>query len=117
MADRDVISTLNTLIETCRDGEQGFREAAQNIRTAPSSPSSLKSAGNGRSSPIGEIGEDTHREIGEIGEDIHREIGEIGELKDRFSNLPDLPDLPVNVPVNILPDLPDLPVRSPRSPV
>jgi uncharacterized protein (TIGR02284 family) len=32
MADKDVISTLNTLIETCRDGEQGFREAAQNLK-------------------------------------------------------------------------------------
>jgi uncharacterized protein (TIGR02284 family) len=31
MAQSDVISTLNTLIETCRDGEQGFREAAQNL--------------------------------------------------------------------------------------
>jgi uncharacterized protein (TIGR02284 family) len=32
MADKNVISTLNTLIETCRDGEQGFREAAENIK-------------------------------------------------------------------------------------
>ena len=32
MTEKDVISTLNTLIETCRDGEQGFREAAQNLR-------------------------------------------------------------------------------------
>jgi uncharacterized protein (TIGR02284 family) len=32
MAEREVISTLNTLIETCRDGEQGFREAAQSIK-------------------------------------------------------------------------------------
>jgi uncharacterized protein (TIGR02284 family) len=32
MAEKEVISTLNTLIETCRDGEQGFREAAQNLR-------------------------------------------------------------------------------------
>jgi uncharacterized protein (TIGR02284 family) len=32
MAEKDVISTLNTLIETCRDGEQGFREAAQNLK-------------------------------------------------------------------------------------
>ena len=30
--EREVISTLNTLIETCRDGEQGFREAAQNLK-------------------------------------------------------------------------------------
>jgi uncharacterized protein (TIGR02284 family) len=31
MAENDVISTLNTLIETCRDGEQGFRTAAENL--------------------------------------------------------------------------------------
>lgn len=32
MTDKNVISTLNTLIETCRDGEQGFRTAAQNLK-------------------------------------------------------------------------------------
>jgi uncharacterized protein (TIGR02284 family) len=32
MAEREVITTLNSLIETCRDGEQGFRDAAQNLR-------------------------------------------------------------------------------------
>ena len=32
MVEREVISTLNSLIETCRDGEQGFREAAENLR-------------------------------------------------------------------------------------
>jgi uncharacterized protein (TIGR02284 family) len=32
MPEKNVISTLNTLIETCRDGEQGFREAAQNLK-------------------------------------------------------------------------------------
>ena len=32
MAEKDVISTLNTLIETLRDGEQGFRTAAQNLK-------------------------------------------------------------------------------------
>src|SRR5688572_10828678 len=32
MAEKDVISTLNTLIETCRDGEQGFRTAAENLK-------------------------------------------------------------------------------------
>ena len=32
MAEREVISTLNSLIETCRDGEQGFRHAADNLK-------------------------------------------------------------------------------------
>ncbi len=32
MAEKDVITTLNTLIETCRDGEQGFRTAAENLQ-------------------------------------------------------------------------------------
>jgi uncharacterized protein (TIGR02284 family) len=31
MAQKDVISTLNSLIETCRDGEAGFREAARHV--------------------------------------------------------------------------------------
>jgi uncharacterized protein (TIGR02284 family) len=31
MAEREVISTLNSLIETCRDGEQGFRQAAEHL--------------------------------------------------------------------------------------
>jgi hypothetical protein len=34
MLDRDVISALNELIETCRDGENGFAFAAK----APSKP-------------------------------------------------------------------------------
>ena len=35
MADaNNAISTLNTLIETCKDGENGFNEAAQGVATA-----------------------------------------------------------------------------------
>ena len=30
-ANDDVISTLNNLIETCKDGEQGFKEAAEGV--------------------------------------------------------------------------------------
>ena len=32
MVEREVITTLNSLIETCRDGEQGFRDAADNLK-------------------------------------------------------------------------------------
>ena len=31
MATQDVISTLNTLIETCKDGQNGFQDAAENV--------------------------------------------------------------------------------------
>ncbi len=31
MANEDVISTLNTLIETCKDGQNGFQEAATGV--------------------------------------------------------------------------------------
>lgn len=28
----ETISTLNSLIETCKDGEEGFQEAAQGVK-------------------------------------------------------------------------------------
>ena len=31
-SDAEVISTLNTLIETCRDGQQGFQTAAEGVQ-------------------------------------------------------------------------------------
>ena len=31
MANETVISTLNTLIETCKDGQNGFQDAAENV--------------------------------------------------------------------------------------
>ena len=33
-SDAEVISTLNELIETCRDGQEGFRTAAEGVRGA-----------------------------------------------------------------------------------
>jgi uncharacterized protein (TIGR02284 family) len=33
-SDAEVISTLNELIETCRDGQEGFRTAAEGVRSA-----------------------------------------------------------------------------------
>ena len=33
-SDEEVISTLNGLIETCRDGQEGFRAAAEGVRGA-----------------------------------------------------------------------------------
>ena len=33
-SDAEVISTLNGLIETCRDGQEGFRTAAEGVKSA-----------------------------------------------------------------------------------
>jgi uncharacterized protein (TIGR02284 family) len=33
-SDAEVISTLNELIETCRDGQEGFRTAAEGVQSA-----------------------------------------------------------------------------------
>ena len=33
MDNDNVISTLNNLIETCRDGQNGFKEAAENVKS------------------------------------------------------------------------------------
>lgn len=33
-SDAEVVSTLNHLIETCRDGQEGFRTAAEGVRRA-----------------------------------------------------------------------------------
>jgi uncharacterized protein (TIGR02284 family) len=34
MSNDDVIDTLNTLIETCKDGEYGFRTSAEHVKSA-----------------------------------------------------------------------------------
>ena len=62
MADRDVISTLNTLIQTCRDGEQGFRRASENVRDAE-----LKTI-------FSEIG----RERGQCADELTKEVQRLG---------------------------------------
>ena len=62
MTERDVISTLNTLIETCRDGEQGFREASQNVKNG-----SIRSM-------FDEIG----RERAQFAEELSREVQRLG---------------------------------------
>jgi uncharacterized protein (TIGR02284 family) len=34
MTNDNIVSVLNTLLETCRDGEKGFRNAAENVKDA-----------------------------------------------------------------------------------
>jgi uncharacterized protein (TIGR02284 family) len=62
MAEKEVISTLNTLIETCRDGEQGFREAAQNLKDP-----AVKTLFNEMSHERGRFAEELKSEVQRLG--------------------------------------------------
>lgn len=65
-SDEEVISTLNNLIETCRDGQEGFRTAAEGVRSAE-----LRETFHGyarqRASFVGELQDEVRRLGGEPG--------------------------------------------------
>ena len=62
MADQNTISTLNGLIETCKDGQEGFKEAAEGVER-----SDLKSL-------FYEIGQQRAKFAGEL-QSLVREMG------------------------------------------
>ena len=66
-SEAQVVSTLNGLIETCRDGEQGFEAAAEGVRSAE-----LKELFHGysrqRASFAGELWDEVRRLGGEAAE-------------------------------------------------
>jgi uncharacterized protein (TIGR02284 family) len=49
-----VVSTLNNLIETCRDGQKGFKEAAENVKS-PDLKTLLNQASIERAQFVGEL--------------------------------------------------------------
>ena len=59
---KEIVSTLNTLIATCRDGEQGFRTAAENVKDP-----TVKALFN-----------DFARERGSFAEELKQEIQKLG---------------------------------------
>jgi uncharacterized protein (TIGR02284 family) len=59
---KEVVSTLNTLIATCRDGEQGFRTAAEHVKDP-----TIKALFN-----------DLARERGSFAEELKQEIQKLG---------------------------------------
>ena len=62
MTNEDVISTLNDLIETCKDGQNGFKTAAEGVER-----SDLKS-------PFYELGQERSQFAGEL-QSLVRELG------------------------------------------
>jgi uncharacterized protein (TIGR02284 family) len=55
-----VINTLNDLIETCRDGQNGFKEAAENVKS-PDLKSFFNQASTERAQCVNELGLEVRR--------------------------------------------------------
>jgi uncharacterized protein (TIGR02284 family) len=64
MDNKDVISTLNDLIETCKDGEEGFRTCAEDIKDAQ-----MKSFFTGRAQSCAEAAAELQQEVRTLGGD------------------------------------------------
>jgi uncharacterized protein (TIGR02284 family) len=56
----NVISTLNNLIETCRDGQNGFKEAAENVQS-PELKTFFNQVGLERAQFVGELQQEVLR--------------------------------------------------------
>jgi uncharacterized protein (TIGR02284 family) len=67
MATSDVIDTLNDLIETCKDGENGFRECADNVKSE-----SLKTLFNTYAGHCAQSAAELQSEVRRLGGDPER---------------------------------------------
>ena len=76
-SDEQVISTLNNLIQTCRDGEEGFRAAADGVRS-PELGEDFRRYSRQRASFAGELQDEVRRmggepaEAGSVTASLHR---------------------------------------------
>lgn len=68
-ADEEAISTLNDLIETCRDDEQGFRIAAEGVKDAQ----------------LQALFIDYAQRRAEFAEELQKEVGKLGGSPDKNS--------------------------------
>lgn len=64
MDNKDVISTLNDLIETCKDGEEGFRTCAEDIKDTQ-----MKSFFTSRAQSCAEAAAELQQEVRGLGGD------------------------------------------------
>jgi uncharacterized protein (TIGR02284 family) len=75
MQNKDVISVLNNLIETCKDGEQGFKTAAENVKD-----SALKSKFLDYSRQRSQMSSELQAEVRQLGGDPERSGSISGSL-------------------------------------
>lgn len=77
-----VISTLNNLIETCKDGQEGFRQAAEGVKD-----SHLRSMFNGFSLQRAQFAGELQTEVGNLGGDPERSGSVSGSLHRGWINM------------------------------
>ena len=74
-SDAEVVSTLNGLIETCRDGQGGFRTAAEGVRSAE-----LRELFHGYAGQRAGFAGELQDEVRRLGGDPEREGSIVGSL-------------------------------------
>lgn len=82
MNNDDVISTLNDLIETCKDGEQGFRTCAEDIKDAQ-----MKSFFTSRAQSCAEAAAELQQEVRALGGDPETSSSIAGALHRRWVDI------------------------------
>ena len=78
----DIISTLNNLIETCKDGEQGFREAADGVGR-----SDLKTVFNEYARQRSQFASELQTHVSRVGGDPEKSGSVAGSLHRGWINL------------------------------
>ena len=82
MDNKDVISVLNDLIETCKDGEKGFRECAEGIRNTQ-----LKSTFSQRALGCAEAARELQEMVRSLGGEPETSSSIAGNLHRRWVDL------------------------------
>jgi uncharacterized protein (TIGR02284 family) len=81
-AQDDVISTLNNLIETCKDGQEGFRNAAENVKD-----SELKAVFNRYAQERGQFATELQAQVRRLGGDPEKSGSMAGSLHRGWMNV------------------------------
>ena len=83
MADNDnVISTLNSLIETCKDGQEGYRQAAEGVKN-----SELKTLFHAYSTQRAQFAGELQNEVRRLGGDPEKSSSTAGALHRGWINI------------------------------